>query len=394
MTRSSDRTRRPLAAIISAGCLVGITAASTAAPAPAATAPRASKAAACGWKVVAAPSPGIGSVTLRGIDAITRSDIWAVGARGAQGATLAQHWNGHGWAVVKTPNRSKYTQLEDVTAISHKNVWAVGWFVPKGGKHPKSLIEHWNGDHWSVVPSPNPLKGNNVLFGVDGKSAKAVYAVGTNNLGPSAGSRQITLKLGSGKWRALPVPSGSSTVDDVATLSVGQAVAVGHAGPTGSSAALVEQFDGSDWVGLPVATTTNSGHLYGVSAPSAGGQWAVGSSSGAAALQTLTVQKTATGWEELASPNTSTTLINVLTGVVGLSESEAWAVGYHEDSTFYTRTLVEHFSSGAWSIVASPNVGAGHNQLLDITAANGDLWAVGYSTRPTGTKVLIESRRC
>lgn len=393
MTRPSGRTRRPLALILSVVCFVGIVAAATATPALAVPAP-ASKARACVWKIVASPTTGIGSASLRGVDALTPHDIWAVGAKGAQGETLAEHWNGHKWMVVKTPNRSAYTQLEDVTVISHKNAWAVGWFVPRGGSHPKTLIEHWNGKHWTVVSSPNPLNGDNVLFGVDGTSARAVYAVGTNNLGATAGSRQITLKLTGTHWRELNAPSGESAVDDVATLSVGKAVAVGETGPTGTSDALVEQFNGSNWVGLPVTTMSNAGDLLGVSAPSAAVQWAVGQQSGIAALQTLTVHKTSTGWGQVDSANTSETLINILNGVVGLSESEAWAVGYHENSSFYSRTLVEHFSSGAWSIVESPNAGSGHNELLDITMTSGDLWAVGYSTRPTGTKALIEARRC
>jgi hypothetical protein len=391
MNRPSGFTRRPRVAVMSAVCLVGVVAASTAAPAPAATPRHERTALACVWKVVSAPSPGIGSATLRGVDALTPRDIWAVGSKTAQGSTLAEHWNGRKWAVVKTPNRSGYTQLEDVTAISARNVWAVGFYVPAGGSHPKTLIEHWNGNRWSVVPSPNTLAGTNVLFGVDGVSASAVYAVGTDNVDVSAGSRQITLRLEGGHWRDANAPSSASAVADVATLSANKAVAVGHRGTSGP---VVEQFNGSSWVGLPTANANPGDYLSGVSAPKATVQWAVGTESGTAALQTLTMRRTAAGWSRVASRNSSPSEINVLDGVVGLSTHEAWAVGYHENSSFYNRTLVEHFSAGAWSIVKSPNVGTSHNELLDITTTRGDLWAVGYSNHPLGTKVLIESRRC
>src|SRR6185503_297425 len=50
------------------------------------------------------------------------------------------------------------------------------------------------------------------------------------------------------------------------------------------------------------------------------------------------------------------------------------------------RTLIEHFNGGAWSIVPSPNVGAGNNVLTGIAAhAANDVWAVGYDDDHSGT---------
>jgi hypothetical protein len=52
----------------------------------------------------------------------------------------------------------------------------VGDFINASGVR-QTLIEHWNGTQWSVVPSPN-LMGNNLLRGVAIVSANDVWAVG------------------------------------------------------------------------------------------------------------------------------------------------------------------------------------------------------------------------
>jgi hypothetical protein len=41
-----------------------------------------------------------------------------------------------------------------------------------------TLIEHWNGSAWTIVPSPNVGSGNNSLAAVAARSANDVWAVG------------------------------------------------------------------------------------------------------------------------------------------------------------------------------------------------------------------------
>lgn len=55
--------------------------------------------------------------------------------------------------VVSSPNvpGSGENNLLGVTAVSAKNIWAVGYYIGT----PKTLIEHWNGTSWIVVPSPS-----------------------------------------------------------------------------------------------------------------------------------------------------------------------------------------------------------------------------------------------
>src|SRR5439155_23809415 len=68
-----------------------------------------------------------------------------------------------------------------------------------------------------------------------------------------------------------------------------------------------------------------------------------------------------------------------LSGVSALSPEDVWAVGRMiSPNGQKTRTLVEHWSGTAWSVVASPNPGTGLNELSDVAAlAPDDIWAVG-----------------
>src|SRR5204862_547524 len=91
---------------------------------------------------------GSRSSYLSGVAAVSANDIWAVGG------SLIEHWDGSNWSVVPSPSPSAgYSNLYGVAAVSANDVWAVG----SSGYDPfQTLTEHWNGRSWSVVPSPNP----------------------------------------------------------------------------------------------------------------------------------------------------------------------------------------------------------------------------------------------
>jgi hypothetical protein len=119
-------------------------------------------------------------------------------------------------------------------------------------------------------------------------------------------------------------------------------------------------------------------------------QWAAGSRSGSAALKTLTMRKTDSGWEVVPSPNVGSG-INYFNDVAALSATNAWAVGERETSQFVRRTLVAHFTNGTWTVVPSPNLGSGDNQLFGVAAPAGtNVWTVGTASHPIGSSGLIE----
>jgi hypothetical protein len=78
--------------------------------------------------------------------------VWAVGARelSANARTLVLHWNGTNWNIVPSPSPSaSQDELLGVAVLTSSYAWAVG------DQGDKTLIEHWNGTAWTVQPSPN-----------------------------------------------------------------------------------------------------------------------------------------------------------------------------------------------------------------------------------------------
>jgi len=61
------------------------------------------------------------------------------------------------WNVISSPNNgASYDVLNGVSALSPTNAWAVGDYNISPGPL-QTLIEHWDGTQWSIVPSPNQL---------------------------------------------------------------------------------------------------------------------------------------------------------------------------------------------------------------------------------------------
>jgi hypothetical protein len=63
-----------------------------------------------------------------GIAAVSASDVWVVGEDEPSNTpqTLIQHWDGASWSLVPSPNSATGGYLAAVAALSSTNVWAVG----------------------------------------------------------------------------------------------------------------------------------------------------------------------------------------------------------------------------------------------------------------------------
>src|SRR5712692_11737569 len=127
------------------------------------------------WSVVASQNPVTGSNTLNAVQAVSASDVWAVGQTSTQ--TLIEQWNGTQWSVVASPNLTGNNLLRGVAIVSASDIWAVGFVISSVGE--QTLIEQWNGTSWSIVSSPNPSSLQNILdaAAADPSSAQA-WAVG------------------------------------------------------------------------------------------------------------------------------------------------------------------------------------------------------------------------
>ena len=94
---------------------------------------------------------GTGDNDLYGVAAISAGNVWAVGEYfvGVNTRTLIEHWNGKSWKIVPSPNLGTVIRSTRVYAVSAANVWAAGSYY--NGTAGRTLIEHWNGKSWKVV---------------------------------------------------------------------------------------------------------------------------------------------------------------------------------------------------------------------------------------------------
>ena len=253
--------------------------------------------------------------------------------------------------------------LNDVSADSPTDAWAVGTYPNPTTGASETLVLRWNGTGWSKVASPNPggtkklcgLCIENSLSSVSAHSAIDAWAVGSYENPTTQAAETLVLHWNGSSWSQVASPNPGGT------------------------------------------TSSSSGNgLSGVSANSATDVWAVGfySNQTTGATQTLVVHWNGTSWSKVASPNpagsTSSSDFNIPSGVSAQSASNVWAVGaYDNPTTNANQTLVLHWNGTRWSMVASPSPGATGNPygacFLERVSAESptDAWAVGCYPNPT-----------
>ena len=127
---------------------------------------------------------------LNAISADGPDDVWIVGtyldSANGRNETFSEHFNGTAWSVVPMPpvsssNPNAFFHFNAIKANSPSDVWAVGDSgVTDVPSSQMTLIEHFNGTAWSIVPSPSP-GSIDVLSGVTTSNASNnVWAVGSD----------------------------------------------------------------------------------------------------------------------------------------------------------------------------------------------------------------------
>jgi hypothetical protein len=95
------------------------------------------------WSVQPVRGAATGS-TLLGVSCSFRTACMAVGSQGNQ--ALAARWNGHRWTVRTPPG----AELDAVSCPSRSSCFATGLANSASGC-PMTLVDHWNGQRWSVA---------------------------------------------------------------------------------------------------------------------------------------------------------------------------------------------------------------------------------------------------
>jgi hypothetical protein len=131
-------------------------------------------------------------------------DVWLAGlsAKGLahQAAVRYEHWNGYTWQAIDGPKLPPgEIQISSMAARVPNDVWTVGSFTRRSLTMTASqpLIEHWNGQRWSVatgprfkspppVGEPDPIIAGAALNGITVDGDGRPWAVGEQPSGHGA----------------------------------------------------------------------------------------------------------------------------------------------------------------------------------------------------------------
>ena len=293
------------------------------------------------WSVVPTTNK-VPSERLNGVAAVSSSDVWAVGSVSTSSPPVTEQWNGTAWKTV-APAGKQDGFLTGVTAVSAKDVWAVGEFQ-KPGVGLQTLIEQFTGHKWHVVPSPD-VGTLDELTGVTAVSATDVWAVGFAEANPSEGNFPQTLVLhwDGTSWSVVPSADPDTINSELTAVTAVSATDVWAVGEFSGDQTLAEQWNGTSWNAV---TSPAAGQLNGVAAVSASNIWAVGSFSDPNTGITSTVIENwdGTSWTVVPSPDPSANENVLAAASADPTSGQAWAVGEFFNNTTSTRQTLTEFN--------------------------------------------------
>ena len=292
------------------------------------------------WSTTSSPSPirggsGPDSSWLQAVSCVSATDCIAVGADGDNyiAHTLAERWNGTRWSVTHMPGPAGDSELSGVSCASATACIAVGF----AGNY-STLVERWNGSKWSVTHSANPSGEDPTLDGVSCVSASDCTAVGSYFPGVGNDVDTLVEHWNGAVWSIIPSPNPAGGGADqpelsgVSCVSANDCTAVGAVG-IDTTSTLVEHWNGSEWSVVPSPNTARGSSLRGVSCVSVKECTAVGFT-GSQNDYTLVEHWNGSKWSIIHSPNRDhgTSPTNILSAVSCVSARRCTAVGIGDGS--------------------------------------------------------------
>jgi len=207
---------------------------------------------------------------LNGVNVVSATDVWAVGSN------TTCHFDGNAWSVIPSPQpRPQYNEIDyrllDVSSAGPDDVWASGLRVIDMGEYLayQSIVEHWDGTVWTLTTD------------VDGQSLHGIAALASNDVWAvgSDGTRGLVVHFDGTGWNIIPspTPGDSGSLADVEAESTDHLWALGTA--LGKSLVLEapSRFEGTvtGQTGVAYATVSWFGPESGSTETDSGGEFAI-----------------------------------------------------------------------------------------------------------------------
>jgi hypothetical protein len=336
------------------------------------------------WTLVASPNTSTSDGNfLYGVSCTSSSQCWAVGDDTVMNFGVAhpliEQWNGTAWTIYSSPLANPVATdgiLSSVTCTAVSDCWAVGYQL--SGNFNQTLIQHWNGSVWLTVTSANTSAvESNVLNNVACTSASDCWAVGNHDVGTPVGGAApqatLTEHWDGNSWSIVSSPNPTINYDvlySVSCTSSSDCTAVGLYNLNAIYQTLVEHWDGSSWqvAQSPNPNANQDNALESVTCNSASDCWAVGYFNAGNVNNplddTLIIHWDGSLWSVVSSPNRSTYQFNFLNAVTCVSANECWAAGASD--TPNAVTLVEHYGSSFTLVSAASRKTHGFAGTFDV----------------------------
>ncbi|MDQ3706141.1 MAG: hypothetical protein M3437_13100 [Chloroflexota bacterium] len=299
-------------------------------------------------QVTLAPHPpgyvyGAEDLYLMDVEMVSSNDVWAVGTGGRQGNTIIQHWNGFHWSIVPSPRvGQEISSFDGLAAVNRNDIWAVGQTYSRTDQAKHSLVAHWDGSSWSLVQTPDA----GALHAVTAISSTDVWAVGDGK----------SLHWDGAVWTMVPAPEGRW--ESVAASGPRDVWLAGWTRRALKDSPAIARWDGTSWRSIPVDDvprigSEEEGQLHAITAVAKDDVWAVGVNIGEERRnpagfglppfgRTLVMHWDGNTWSYVPSPNP--TQSQHLSDVVALGPDEIWVVGELNDLSSDSKVLLARFA--------------------------------------------------
>jgi hypothetical protein len=355
-----------------------------------------------GWTVQKAQLLGTSDNSVGAIAGSSPSDVWAFGdflpdATGSnQDVTLtfAEHYDGTKWTVVRTPNTGPNFNSFYGGAASGGWAWAVGEHL-NANYQDRGLIEVWNGQTWSIADNPQPGSVRDMFFAASALSPSDVWVVGDQE-GRNGLFETLAEHWDGNSWSVIPTPDPGSSGNHlyaVDAVSPDDVWAVGQQlGGQFPDSGLVEHWDGHGWSALTLSASSASVLLDGITVGPDGTVWVVGEADTPQGGRPLIEYYQAGTWQTGTIPSSAGSVWTNLYAVAVVGDT-VWAVGtYVDPATDNNNALVLSGQDGSFSVDPAPDPGSGSNILGGLTAIDGQMWADGVYDNGGSEIPFVEHR--
>jgi hypothetical protein len=358
--RSFARSAALAAALVIGGSLAGLGAVEAGAGAPPPPVPVIPAT----WSLGTIPSPSASQdVGLNKVACANSAFCVAVGFQNtAPGSdTLIEQWDGAHWSIVPSPNAAGAgeSQLYGVSCAGPSFCVAVGVSGP-GSTFVNALAEQWDGHSWSIVNAVNALgPAATQLNAVSCLSSSWCTAVGYSK--DALANRHALVETWNGTtWTVVtttpPAGEKNSQLNALSCASSSWCMAVGgYTNASSDFVSLAQVWNGTTWsvVPSPNPGSGTSGEFIGVSCAGAGfcvtvGQWYNGT-----VFQAQLATWNGTSWTNVTAPEATPSMQNFFNDVSCTSATSCGIVGSAATGGTATPIAVT-WDGSTWSLVTAP----------------------------------------